>query len=174
MRRIASRVLALMIAAAIAAALSAGTADARSVRYSAGYTGNHTHWTWAGPGVGLIAWTTSTDFAGWTACGSSWATLEVDAAWDSESLHNGAGLDILFSVQRSDGRRIPLRLFKITTPEPWPGHPAFGGQFRMAVWTPRGEYLKYGIVTSWIVSSGVFYGPAGIDKVKFAQSTRNC
>jgi hypothetical protein len=174
MRGVVRRVLMLLIAVVAVAALSAGTANARSVRFFSGYTGQHTHWTWAGPGVGLIAWTTSTDFSGYTACGSSWAGLNVDAAWNSESLHNGAQLDILFSVQRSDGRRIPLRLFKITKAEPWPGHPAFGGQFHVRVWTPRGEYLKYGIVTTWIVNSGVFYGPAGVDTVKFRQSTRSC
>jgi hypothetical protein len=174
MRRFTSRVLALVMAVATVAVLSAGTADARSIRYFSGYTGDHTHWTWAGPSVGVIAWTTSTDFSGLTPCGSSWAGLEVDAAWNSESLHNGAQLDMLFSVQRSDGRRIALRLFKISKAEPWPGHPAFGGQFHVSVWTPRGEYLKYGIVTTWIVNSGVPYGPAGVDTVKFSQSTRSC
>jgi len=32
----------------------------------------------------------------------------VDAAWNSESLHDGAELDIQFSVQRSDGRHFQL------------------------------------------------------------------
>ena len=164
----------LVIAVAIVAALSAGTANARSIRFSSGYTGKHTHLTWAGPGVGLVAWTTATDFSSYTPCGSSTAGLEVDAAWNSASLHNGAQLDMLFSVQRSDGRRIALKLFKISKPALWPGHPAFGGQFHIGVPTPRGEYLKYGIVTTWIVNGGVLYPPAGVDTVKFNQSTRSC
>lgn len=139
--------------------ISSGVANARSIRESSGYTGKHVHVTWAGPGVGVIAWTTAASFVSWTSCGSSWAGVTVDASWNSASLHNGAELDMLFSVQRSDGRHFGLRVFKITKAQPWPGHPAFGGQFRASVYTPKGMYLKYATVTSWIVNGGVAYPP---------------
>lgn len=175
MRRTLGRVLVLVVVALVAVMVSAGAADARSIRQSSGYTGQHTHSTWAGPGVGLIAWTTGTDFVSWTSCGSSWADVTVDAAWNSASLHNGAELDIMFSVERSDGRHFELgKVFKITKAQPWPGHPAFGGQFRASVYTPSGTYLKYATATSWIVNGGVSYPPAASDTVRLAQWTKSC
>jgi hypothetical protein len=159
----------------LVAALPVGAVQARSIRESSGYTGKHTHVTWAGPGVGLIAWTVSADFVSWTWCGSSWANVSVDAAWNSESLHNGAELDILFSAQRTDGRHFQLgKVFKITQAEPWPGHPAFGGQFRASVYTPAGMYLKDATVTSWIVNGGVAYPPLANDTIRLQQWTKNC
>jgi hypothetical protein len=152
-----------------------GIAAARSVRESSGYTGRHVHTAWAGPGVGLIAWTTSADFVSRTACGSSTAYVEVDPAWNSASLHNGAELDMMFSVVRSDGRHFELgRVFKITDARPWPGHPAFGGQFRASVYTPRGMYLKNATVTSWIVNGGVAYPPVANDTIRLQQWTKSC
>jgi hypothetical protein len=163
------------LAGLLVSTMFSGTADARSIRESSGYTGRHVHATWAGPGVGLIAWTTSTDFVSWTWCGSSWASVEVDPAWNSASLHNGAELDIMFSVVRTDGRHFELgRVFKITDARPWPGHPAFGGQFRASVYTPRGMYLKDATVTSWVVNGGVAYPPVANDTVRLQQWTKSC
>ena len=170
-----SRVMVIVLAAVAVLTLSAGAADARSFRLSGGYTGQHTHWTWAGPGVGLVAWTVATDFSSFTSCGSSTAGVTVDAAWNSESLHNGAQLEILFSAQRSDGRRFQLgSVFRITKATPWPGHPAFGGQFHVGVPTPRGTYLKSGSMTTWIMNGGVAYGLGSTDTVRFSQHTKSC
>lgn len=152
--------------------VSTGVANAQSIRNSSGYTGEQTHVTWAGPDVGIIAWTTAADFNSWTWCHSSWASVAVDAAWNSESLHNGAELDMMFSVHRSDGRHFQLgNVLKITEAQPWPGHPAFGGQFRASVYTPAGMYLKYATVTSWIVNGEP---PATRDTVLLKQWTKSC
>ena len=162
------------ITAAVLITAFSGTAQARSIRESSGYTGVHTHFTWAGPSVGAVAWTTSADFVSWTTCRSSTAGITVDGAWNSASLHNGAELDIQYSVERSDGRHFQLgNVLQITKAEPWPGHPAFGGQFRVTVHTPSGLYLKSGTVMSWIVNGGVPWG-VGTNSVNFAQSTRSC
>jgi hypothetical protein len=174
-RRLVLPLLAVVLVSLLVIAMSPGVANARSIRESSGYTGKHTHVTWAGPGVGVIAWTTATSFVSWTSCGSSRAGVTVDAAWNSESLHNGAELDIMFSVQRSDRRHFELgNVFKITKAQPWPGHPAFGGQFHARVYTPAGMYLKYATVTSWIVNSGVAYPPAASDTVRLHQWTKSC
>src|SRR5579884_3043797 len=66
------------LAGLLLGAVCPGPAHARSIRESSGYTGRHVHAAWAGRGVGLVAWTTSADFVSWTACGSSWASVEVD------------------------------------------------------------------------------------------------
>ncbi len=167
--------LAVVLASLLEVAIPTKVVHARSIRESSGYTGKHTHITWAGPNVGIVAWTTAADFVSWTWCGSSRAGVTVDAAWNSESLHNGAELDILFSVQRSDGRHFGIgNVFKITKAQPWPGHPAFGGQFHATVYTPSGMYLKYATVTSWIVNSGVAYPPSASDTVRLNQWNRNC
>ncbi len=175
MPRLTISLLAVVLVSLLLIAMSPGIASARSIRESSGYTGKHTHVTWAGPDVGVIAWEADASFVSWTGCGSSWAGVSVDAAWNSESLHNGAELDIMFSTQRSDGRHFELgKVFKITRAQPWPGHPAFGGQFRASVYTPRGMYLKYATVTSWIVNSGVAYPPAASNTVRLQQWTKSC
>lgn len=167
--------LAVVLASLLIMAISPGIANARSIRQSSGYTGKHTHVSWAGPDVGLIAWEADASFVSWTTCGSSWAGVAVDAAWNSESLHNGAELDVMFSVQRSDRRHFELgNVFKITRAQPWPGHPAFDGQFRARVYTPKGMYLKYATVTSWIVNNGVAYPPVANDTIRLSQWTKSC
>jgi hypothetical protein len=168
------RVLGVLSSALLILVLTASAAEARSIRESSGYTGRHTHFTWAGPGVGLIAWGDAVDFISWTDCGSSTAGVTPDASWNSLSLHNGAELDMLFSVTRTDGRNFNLKLFRITDPQGWPGHPAFGGQFRATVHTPRGLYLKSGTVTTWIVNGGVPYPPLFHDTVRFHQWVKSC
>jgi hypothetical protein len=82
---------------------------------------------------------------------------------------------MLFSVQRCAGRRFEVgHVFQITKAQPWPGHPAFGGQFHANVYTPAGMYLKYATVTSWIVNSGVAYPPAANNTVLLKQWTKSC
>jgi hypothetical protein len=167
--------LAAVLVSLLLIAMAPEVASARSIRESSGYTGKHTHATWAGPDVGLIAWEADADFVSWTGCGSSWAGVSVDAAWNSASLHNGAELDIMFSVQRSDGRHFEVgNVFQITKAVPWPGHPAFGGQFRASVYTPRGMYLKYATVSSWIVNGGVAYPPVANNTILLQQWTKSC
>ena len=115
------------ITAAVLITAFSGTAQTRSIRKSSGYTGVHTHFTWAGPSVGAMAWTTSADFVSWTTCRSSTAGITVDGAWNSASLHNGAELDIQYSVERSDGRHFQLgNVLQITKAEPWPVTPPSG------------------------------------------------
>lgn len=174
MRRTVGLRLVIGLALAGVVALTAGLADARSIRYSSGFTGRKTHATWAGPGVGVIAWGVSTDFSSYTACGSSTAVLSVDSAWNSSALHNGAELGMFFSVTRSDGRHSAVGpVYKITKPLNWPGHPAFDGQFRVAVSTPAGTYLKSATVTTFMLNGGVAYPPAFNDKVRLRQYTTN-
>jgi len=72
--RIAGRILAAAVVsgAALLAAASPGHAAittaaqvaAAKAKYieASGYTGKQVHATWAGPGVGVIAWTVGTDF----------------------------------------------------------------------------------------------------------------
>jgi len=174
-RRYVGRLATATLATLLVVVQSTGAAHARSIRESSGYTGRYVHVAWGGPGVGVIAWTTATSFVSWTWCASSTAGVTVDAAWNSASLHNGAELDIMFSAERSDGRHFELgRVFKITDARPWPGHPAFAGQFRATVYTPRGMYLKYATATSWIVNGGVAYPPAANDTVRLQQWTKSC
>ncbi len=176
MRRVADvrSVVAVVIAGAVVV-LSAAVADARSFRFSGGFTGRRTHTTWAGPNVGLISWGLSTDFSSYTSCGSSTAGLSVDSAWNASALHNGAELDMFFSVTRSDGKHFEVGpVYKITKALNWPGHPAFDGQFRVGAYTPRGTYLRSGTVTSWIVNNGVAYPPVFNDTVPFRQYTKSC
>ncbi len=169
------RVRTVLLLAVGAAVLCAPVADARSTRSSSGFTGRHTHATWGGPNVGLIAWGVSTDFTSYTACRSSTAGLNVDSAWNSSSLHNGAELDMLFSVTRSDGKHFEVGpVYRITKARTWPGHRAFDGQFRVPVSTPKGAYIKFATVSTWIVNSGTAYPPLFNDKVKLRQHIGRC
>lgn len=174
MRRLRVRFSVALLVGLFAVGLTAVAADARSIRSSSGYTGHHTHWSWAGPGVGTVVWTLATDFSSHTACGSSWAYVDVDTAWDSSALRNGAELHIVFWAERSDGRRFQLgKEWKITKPVLWPGHPAFAGQFRAPVYTPNGTYLKSAGTMSWIVN-GTDWPPFDNDSVTLAQWTKSC
>jgi len=171
-----ARVVVGLVAALASASLAiAPPAGARSIRFSSGYTVRHTHATWAGPDVGLTAWGVSTDFSSYTPCKSSVAGLSVDSAWNSSALHNGAELDMFFSVTRSDGRHFEVGpVYRIKKAATWPGHPAFAGQFHVGAYTPKGTYLRSGTVTSWLVNNGVSYGPVFNDTVRFRQSTKSC
>jgi len=93
-----------------ATATTAQPAAAKAKYISAsGYTGPQVHGTWAGPGVGLIAWTVGTSFNAvktnaYRSCRSNWTTVTIDVAWNSASLHNGAKLAIINSVKLSNGK----------------------------------------------------------------------
>src|SRR5262249_52736936 len=144
-------------------------------RWSSGYTGRQVHATWAGPGVGFIAWTVALSTNTYKACHSSWTTGTVDVAWDSRALHNGAQLVLINSVELSNGHWQNVgRPFVISSARPWPGHPAFGGQYRVQVYTPGGVHVTVAHIQSWIDNSGVAYpDPTGSgDSVKLAQFKR--
>jgi hypothetical protein len=121
-----------------AAATDAQPAAGRATgRWASGYTGKQVHATWAGPDVGLTAWTVSLSVDTYKKCHGSWTTVDVDVAWDSSALHNGADLVLMLSVMTSDGHWHGIgRPMIISKAVPWPGHPAFGGQFRAQVYTP--------------------------------------
>ena len=95
-------------AAARPAASQAAAARAKGW-WAAGYTGKQVHGTWAGPGVGLIAWTVGLSMDtykgnAYRSCRSNWTGVNIDVSWNSESLHNGAQLVIMDSVKLSNGK----------------------------------------------------------------------
>lgn len=138
-----------------------------------GYTGKHVHGTWAGPDVGAIAWTVSLSVSAYKPCGTNWTSVDVDGSWDSRSLHNGAKLALVHSVQTSDGRWYNAgRPIVISKAVPWPGHPATGGRYRFRVNTPGGIHVTAARAASWIDNQGVAYGdPTGsMDSVSLGQS----
>jgi hypothetical protein len=82
--------------AATATTTHPATAPAKYIS-AAGYTGAQVHGTWAGPDVGLVAWTVGTSFDAvktnaYRSCRSNWTTVSIDVSWNSASLHNGAQL----------------------------------------------------------------------------------
>ena len=154
-------------------ALDAQAAARRATgRWASGYTGKQVHATWAGPDVGLTAWTVALSVGTYKKCGGAWTTVDVDVAWNSSALHNGADLVIMLSVMTSDGRWHGIgRAMIISKAVAWPGHPAFAGQFRVQVYTPRGIHVTVGHIQSWIDNDGVAYpDPTGSgDSVTLAQ-----
>src|SRR5579863_7202094 len=89
-----------------AATITAAQAAAAKAKYiqASGYTGKEVHATWAGPSVGVVAWTVGSDFVAtktnaYRSCRTSWTGVDVDVSWNSESLHNGAKLAILVPVK---------------------------------------------------------------------------
>lgn len=170
----ACRFLAAILAVVTFGAVAA-TAGARSFRESSGTVRRHTHFTWAGPSVGAIAWGDWADFSSFTSCGSSWAGLNVSYDWNSTSLHNGAVLAMFFTVTRSDGKRFAVgRAIKIKKAASWGQHPAFSDQFHAAVWTPRGTYIKFARINSFILNGNVPYPPLFTDSVRLRQFTKSC
>ena len=105
-------------------------------------TGKQVHATWAGPGVGFIAWTVGLSMNtykgnAYRSCRSNRTGVNIDVAWNSESLHNGAKLVIIDSVKLSNGKwRDVGPALTISKAVSWPGHPAFGGQYHALVYTP--------------------------------------
>jgi len=175
-RRALAAVVVVLTALALAAA-AAVPADAATAtgRWSSGYTGRQVHATWAGPGVGLIAWTVAVDVSAYKACRSSWTTVNVDTAWDSSSLHNGAKLAIVESVETSDGRSHYVGSYVVSRAVPWPGHPAFDGQRRVQVYTPGGVHVVVSHVQSWIDNGGFpFLDPTGSGDSKTLAQFKRC
>jgi hypothetical protein len=172
---IAATVMAAIAMLPTTGGMANASTQSSSGRTGWGYTGKHVHGTWAGSGVGAIAWTTSLSVSAYKPCRTGWTTVHVDGSWDSSSLHNGAKLTLVHSVQTSDGRWYNAgRPIVITKAIPWPGHPATGGRYRFRVPTPGGIHVTAARVTSWINNGGAAYGdPTGsADSVSLQQSVQ--
>jgi hypothetical protein len=161
--------------AAQAAAAQAAAAKAKYIEAS-GYTGKKVHVTWAGPGVGVIAWTVGSDFVAtktnaYRSCRTNWTGVDVDVSWNSESLHNGAKLAILVSVKLSNGKSRGIVALVASKAANWPGHPAFGGEYRARVYTPGNVHVVQGHIESWISNGGVAYSGSG-DTITLRQFRR--
>lgn len=152
-----------------AAASTAAQAAAAKAKYiqASGYTGPQKHFTWAGPSVGAIAWTVGSDFVAtktnaYRSCRTNWTGVDVDVSWNSSSLHNGAKLAILVSVKLSNGKSHGIVALVVSKAVGWPGHPAFGGEYRAQVYTPGNVHVVQGHIQSWISNGGVPYSdPTG-------------
>ena|SRR5437016_3480343 len=147
--------------AAVSTAVQAAAAKAKYIQAS-GYTGPRLHATWAGPGVGAIAWTIASDFVAtktnaYRSCRTNWTGVDVDVSWNSSSLHNGAKLAILVSVKLSNGKSHGIVALVVSRAANWPGHPAFGGEYRAQVYTPGNVHVVQGHIQSWISNGGVPY-----------------
>lgn len=158
------------------------TAAARAKgRWASGYTGPQVHATWAGPDVGFIAWTVALDtntYKGnaYRSCGGNWTTVNIDVAWNSASLHNGARLVIMDSVELSNGewRNVGPAL-TISKAVWWPGHPAFAGQYHVSVYTPGNVHVVRSHIQSWISNGGVpFQDPSGSGDSVTLKQFRRC
>ena len=73
--------------AATSTAAQAAAAKAKYIEAS-GYTGKEVHATWAGPSVGVIAWTVGSDFVAtktnaYRSCRTNWTGVDVDVSWNS-------------------------------------------------------------------------------------------
>lgn len=188
--RIACRILAVVIGgtavfAAVPpghAATKAAQAPVAKAKYieASGYTGKEVHATWAGPGVGAIAWTVGVDFVAiktnaYRSCRANWTGVDVDVAWNSASLHNGAKLAILVSVKLSNGKSRGIVALVVSKAASWPGHPAFGGEYRAQVYTPGNVHVVQGHIESWISNGGVPYtDPSGSGDAITLRQFRRC
>jgi hypothetical protein len=190
--RIAGRILAVAVVsgAALLAAASPGHAAtstaaqvaAAKAKYiqASGYTGPQKHFTWAGPGVGGIAWTVGSDFVAtktnaYRSCRTNWTGVDVDVSWNSSSLHNGAKLAILVSVKLSNGKSHGIVALVASKAANWPGHPAFGGEYRAQIYTPGNVHVVQGHIQSWISNGGVPYSdPTGSGDTITLKQFRRC
>jgi hypothetical protein len=189
--RIAARLLAALVVGGTAvlmaaspghAATSTAQAAAAKAKYieASGYTGKEVHATWAGPGVGAIAWTVGSDFVAtktnaYRSCRTNWTGVDVDVSWNSESLHNGAKLAILVSVKLSNGKSHGIVALVVSKAANWPGHRAFGGEYRAQVYTPGNVHVVQGHIESWISNSGVPYtDPSGSGDTITLRQFRRC
>ncbi|MBV9796005.1 MAG: hypothetical protein JO016_18925 [Actinobacteria bacterium] len=161
------------------AATTTGTQAAAKAKYiqASGYTGKKVHFTWAGPSVGAIAWTVGSDFVAtktnaYRSCNSNWTGVNIDASWNSESLHNGAKIGMLISVKLSNGRSKGIVALTVSHAANWPGHPAFGGEYHANVYTPGNVHVVQGRILSWISNGGVPYG--GSTDTLTLQQFRRC
>lgn len=167
-------------AAARPAASQAAAARAKGW-WAAGYTGKQVHGTWAGPGVGLIAWTVGLSMDtykgnAYRSCRSNWTGVNIDVSWNSESLHNGAQLVIMDSVKLSNGKWQDVGpALTISKAVPWPGHPAFGAQYHALVYTPGNVHVVLAHIESWISNGGVPYpDPTGSGDSVTLKQFRRC
>ncbi|HLK02115.1 MAG TPA: hypothetical protein VKU39_19710 [Streptosporangiaceae bacterium] len=187
--RIAGRILAVVGGTAVLAAVppghaatTAAQAAAAKAKYieASGYTGKEVHATWAGPGVGAIAWTVGADFVAvktnaYRSCRTNWTGVDVDVSWNSASLHNGAKLAILVSVKLSNGKSRGIVALVVSKAANWPGHPAFGGEYRVQVYTPGNVHVVQGHIESWISNGGVPYtDPSGSGDTITLRQFRRC
>ena len=164
------------------AAATQATAAAAKAKgwWASGYTGKQVHATWAGPGVGFIAWTVGLSMNtykgnAYRSCRSNRTGVNIDVAWNSESLHNGAKLVIIDSVKLSNGKwRDVGPALTISKAVSWPGHRAFGGQYHALVYTPGNVHVVLAHIESWISNGGVPYpDPTGSgDSVTLSQFRR--
>jgi hypothetical protein len=188
---IVSRILAAVVVGGTAvvvaaspgnAATTAAQAAAAKAKYieASGYTGKEVHATWAGPSVGAIAWTVGSDFVAtktnaYRSCSTNWTGVDVDVSWNSESLHNGAKLAILVSVKLSNGTSHGIVALVVSKAAIWPGHPAFGGEYRAQVYTPGNVHVVQGHIESWISNGGVPYtDPSGSGDTITLKEFRRC
>jgi len=165
--------------AATTAAAQTAAVKAKYIQAS-GYTGKEVHATWAGPGVGAIAWTVGSDFVAtktnaYRSCATNWTGVDVDISWNSESLHNGAKLAVLVSVKLSNGTSHGIVALVVPKPANWPGHPAFGGEYHARVYTPGNVHVIQGNIKSWISNGGVPYtDPSGSGDTINLKQFRRC
>jgi hypothetical protein len=95
-------------------------------------------------------------------CRTNWTGVDVDVSWNSSSLHNGAKLAILVSVKLSNGKSHGIVALVVSKAVGWPGHPAFGGEYRAQVYTPGNVHVVQGHIQSWISNGGIPYSdPTG-------------
>ena len=170
-----------MPAPAGSAAATAASAARAKGWWASGYTGRQVHATWAGPDVGLTAWTVALSVAtykgtAYRSCRGNWTVVNIDVAWNSASLHNGAQLVIMDSVKLSNGRWQDVGpALVISKAVPWPGHPAFDGQYRAVVYTPGNVHVVLGHIESWISNGGVPYSdPTGSGDSVTLEQARHC
>lgn len=149
--------------------------------WASGYTGKQLHGTWAGPDVGIIAWTVGLSMStykgsAYRSCRSNWTSVNIDVSWNSASLHNGAQLVIIDSVKLSNGKwRDVGPALTISSAAWWPGHPAFGGQYHAMVYTPGNVHVILGHIQSWISNDGVPYpDPTGSGDSVTLKQFRRC
>jgi len=181
-RSLTATVLASTALAGLAVLTAAAPGHAATAKgwWASGYTGRQVHATWAGPGVGFIAWTVGLSVStvktnAYRSCRSNWTTVNLDVAWNSASLRNGAQLVIIDSVKLSNGTwRDAGPALTISKAMQWPGHPAFGGQYRVQVYTPGNVHVVLAHIQSWISNGGVPYpDPTGSgDSVNLRQLRR--
>ena len=149
--------------------------------WASGYTGKQVHATWAGPGVGFLAWTVGLSMDtykgnAYRSCRGNWTGVNIDVSWNSESLHNGAQLVIMDSVKLSNGKWADVGpALTISKAVAWPGHPAFGAQYHALVYTPGNVHVVLAHIESWISNGGVPYpDPTGSGDSLTLQQFRRC
>ena len=79
------------------------------------------------------------------------------------------------SVKLSNGKSRGIVALVVSQAANWPGHPAFGGEFRAQVYTPGNVHVVQGHIQSWISNGGVPYSdPTGSGDTITLQQFRRC